>query len=119
QASSTDLASPAGKILQAFWVLFGANQAVTGLAGFDAALVGCFFGEKLRTELTAFTDQDLELLEHRYRDKPMQRVVAEARGRRLAWIANNLLKNPAELSRDVTEVKRRVADYHFNPDLNE
>jgi hypothetical protein len=122
QAGGTllDLDSPAGRALEVFWKLFGPFDSINLFHLEDGPLVQSFFKQKLHNALDQFTDDDLIRLSDAYRADPtMQRIVLNARGRCLIPIANQLLRNPAEINRDLAEVKNRISAYCFTPELNE
>jgi hypothetical protein len=116
---STHLKCPAGRFLQTYWLFFGPYESVLMLSLHRVPVVEAFFRQKLTVALNEFSDEDMKLLESRYRDTEMHKVVVAARARRLRPLANTLLKNPAELNIDIAEVKNRVGAYNFNPELNE
>jgi hypothetical protein len=111
--------SPPGRVLEAYWSLFGAADCVTLFPVIDQDLAEYFFKLKLFDALDSFTDEDLVRLRDVYRDKPMQQVVVNAQGSKLVPIANQLLGNPTEINQDVGKVKNRITEYKFSPDLNE
>lgn len=117
--STTTLEGPIGKMLRVLWKLRGPGVGFDTLMAFQHPLIDALFQDKLDRTPTSFTDADLTRLAEYYRDKPLGKSVATVRGSRLAAVADELRKNPTELSLDVVEVKRRVSEYCFNPDLNE
>jgi hypothetical protein len=113
------LFSPAGRLLELFWQFHGAAHCVAVLPHFGVPIIENFLRVKLKGRAQRFSDEDLENLERTYWDKPFQQTVVEARARRLAPLADLLLRNPVELNQDVAEVKNRVSAYSFTPELNE
>jgi hypothetical protein len=106
-------------VLLVCWKVLGPATCIGILPGYGGPLVESFFRAKLAGALNDFSEEDLIRLEDSYRNKPLHQAVLDARSRRLIPIADHLLRNPAELNQDVREVKKRVADYHFTPELNE
>jgi hypothetical protein len=123
------LTCSAGRLLEMYWKLFGPSKCVVMFLlhegdvvekkHYDIPLVVCFLLAKLHSALDEFSEEDLNTIDSRSRNKWMHQAVLEARARKLVPVADQLLRNPAELNRDIAEVKRRVSDYDFTPELNE
>jgi hypothetical protein len=116
---TTDLDSPAGRVLDLYWRVFGPNQAVVIFCLHDIPLVETYLNTKLRDSLDEFTDDDLDTFLRVTYNKPIHAEVKKAQARKLIPVADLLLRNPADLNRDIAEVKKRVSAYHFTEDLNE
>jgi hypothetical protein len=116
---TVDLDCAAGRLLESYWKLFGPSQSITMFPLFEIPLVECFIKVKLNDALDQFSEKDLQNLARAYWDKPMHPVIRKAQARALIPLSNLLLRNPAELNKDIAEVKNRVSAYHFTPELND
>lgn len=115
---STDLDYPPGRVLEVFWKLFGPGTCINVLPGYGGPLVEAFFTAKLDHAFHEFSEEELISLGIHYCEKPLYQAVLNARSRRLIPIADQLLRNPVELNHDLSEVKKRVSEYDFTPELN-
>jgi len=116
---TTDLACPAGRVLDLHWRVLGPRQSVIMFCLHDIPLVETYLTAKLRDGLDEFSDEDLDTFLRVTCDKPIHVEVKKAQARKLIPIADLLLRNSPDLNRDIAEVKERVSAYHFTDDLNE
>src|SRR5207244_4450973 len=111
--------SPLWRDVELYWRMAGSSACIQCLMSDPQWFASAFINHKLKKQPGAFTDADLEFVAHKFQHGPTDTYVQGIRFTRLGTVADHLMKNPLELSRDVSEVKRRVSEYGFNPELNE
>lgn len=113
------LTSVPGLLLELTWRVCGLVPTFSVIYTKNLPLVMNFLEAKFRNEVHDLSFEDLGICAKKSSSWPTQPLVRKAQARKLVPIADHLLQNPSEVNRDIVEVKRRVSEYSFNPDLNE
>lgn len=79
-----------------------------------------FIIEKLETDATEFMMEDLEVLEREFGGFHHRlNVIHKAKASLISAYADQIDKQPVELSNDIRRVSHWILEYGFNPELNE
>ena len=108
------------RFLEVLWQFEGRSKCIQQhFIGHSSPLVDNFLKSKLVNDLQGLSQEDLERLANMYNGQPLQGFIEVEQVRRLSGKADQLLKNPQELNKDVVEVRRRISQYNFHAELNE
>jgi len=116
---SEDLTSAPGLLLDLTWKVCGLVPTFGVIYTKKLPIVMKFLELKFRDEVHDLSYADLATCAKQSSSWPTQALVRKAQARKLAPIADHLIQNPSDVNRDIAEVKRRISEYSFNPDLNE
>jgi len=108
------------RFLEVLWQFEGRTKCIQQhFVGHSSPLVDTFLKSKLVNDMQGLSQDDLERLAFMYSGQPLQGFIEVEQVRRLSGKADQLLKNPQELNKDVVEVKRRISQYNFHAELSE
>lgn len=98
---------PGWQMLELLWKLLGPSDAIRRVGHYRKHFLYVFLEGKLCAALAEFTEDDLIYLEDTFRETELHVQVVNARARRLIPIADQLLKNPAEINKDLVFTRIR------------
>jgi hypothetical protein len=118
--SSLETNGGAWRLAEFIWLLCGPTQALIKITGLKTSKVlHSFLTQRLQRFPDEFSQQDLAYILASCGEPSVVKEVKNLQNIILKQKAEGLRKQPVELANDVSQVKRRVSEYSFNPELNE